>query len=221
MYSNWSQQLNFNKGARPKGTPKLISPVIPNTNIYSTSPRFVFSQYDGKSKFIVNLNGIEYDTERNHECFSIKDNKVMFVAPDDNNLTGNNTITIKAYMRNVYGDSNISETYRFKRTEALDKIKALEIANGYLIKELQNYIKDKGKAYNKTFIFTEIIPRETFITAKIYNELVESLIAINNDINSILNNDAFNRRMNSNIINPNTINEERYWDAIIADINII
>lgn len=221
LNSNWSNVLTFKKGAKPKGIPKLISPIVANTNIYSISPRFIFSQYDGRSKFIVNLNGFEYDNEKDHECFSINGDKVMFIAPDNNNLTGNNNIIIKAYMRNVYGDSNMSNTYRFKRKEALDKINQKEISKAYLIEELQNYINDKGIAYNKHYNFTKIIPKQTYITAAIYNELVQALKAINDDINSILNNDTFNREMKSKNITPNTKNEERYWDTIIIDINII
>lgn len=221
LYSDWSYKIDFKKGSKPKGTPKLVSPSVPNTGIYSVSPRFIFSGYDGTSTFIVNLNGIDYDNKKYSECFSINGDKVMFVAPDDNNLTSKDTIAIKAYMRNVYGESPISETYNFKRREALDKIRALEITEGYLIKELQDYINDKAKAYNRFFNFTRIVPRETFITCDIYNELVDSLRIINNGINSILNNDAFNRKLNSKMLTPNTKNEEKYWDAIIADINII
>lgn len=219
LNSEWSTALSFKKGSKPNKTPILISPEIDNTNLYSSSPRFVFDNYDENCIFIVNINNEEYNNRDNSNYFSSEGNKIMFLTPKK--YLNTTSIFIKAYLKNEYGISNISKLYKFNKLKAIDKIKTNEISEGYLIEMLQNYINDKAKSYNKHFNFTKIIPKTTYISCSIYNELVQALKDINDNINSILNNNTFDITMNSNTITSGTKNENKYWDYILDDINTI
>lgn len=219
--SDWSQPLSFKKGAKPTGTIVLISPVIDGTNIHSTNPRLAFKGYDGESMFIVSINNEEFNSSTNPDLFNIENKTVMFVVPDK--FSNANSLAISAYMQNKYGRSEVSRTYMFRKFFPESDIGESKIIKAYLVEDLRSLIIDKGKAYKKDFSFTPIIPKETIVTAEIYNEHVDALKAINDDINSIINNDRFDRIMHSQRVTSSsqTIIDDQLWKNLILDLKNI
>lgn len=217
LTSDWSTELNFNKGAKPTGTIRLISPLVDNTNLYSDNPRFVFEGFDQKSTFVVNINGKEFFNDKDAHLFTSEGNKIMFYY----NIELITSIRIYAYLKNEYGSSEKSAIYSFNRVNTKDNITEGNIAEAIVIKEIQKQIKDKANAYGLKAEFTEIIPRETYISSSIYNECYEVLNTINNNINSIINTDTFDTQMISFEIASDNIHDDQLWKNLIQDIKKI
>lgn len=132
----------------------------------------------------------------------------MFLA---NRIANDNQITIYAILRNKYGEANKSHTYRFTKKRAYENVNEDDIAKASVIKEIQKQIIEKDMTYTKaTLKLTEIIPKQTYITSKIYNECYKALKAINDSINSIINTDKFKVELTSKPLNELT--REQYND---------
>ena len=216
LYSEWSKILTFEKGSKPKGTITLISPIIDNTYLYTHKPRFAFDGYDGKSIFVVNINNKEYDTKNNPLMFTRNKTKVMFLFDESYS-----SIKISAYMKNEYGTSDISSTYYFKVKDGEFNINEDDIVKVYSIKQIENAIIEKAKAYNMSLKFDSLIPKESYITSKQYNDYRDVLKAINDSINNIIETSTFDRTLISSNIVTGTINDDILWENLIKDIRNI
>ena len=221
LYSDWSQSISFLKGSKPKSNLSLISPSVPNNNLYARTPRFIFYGYEINTIAVVNINGKEYSSDKDADNFVIDNTGKKFLFVPNESDIQDGSIKISAYLKNMYGSSKTSDTYSFNRVTGIDNITAKEITKGSLISKLQEYVKDKAKAYNQTLNFNQITAKETKITADIYNELTNNLKAINDSISNIIKSEDKKVIMESSPVDTNTINKESYWDAILHDINTI
>lgn len=217
LSSNWSNEIYFEKGSRPTGTVRMISPCVNNTNLYSDTPRFVFDGYDRESIFVVDINGQTYSSSIYPYLFTSEGSKMMFSA----NINLPSTIKIHAYLQNQYGTSDKVPALTFYRASINDNIKEGEIITSNVIKELQNKIKDKGKAYKLDLQFTNIVPKQTYITASIYNECYEALKTINTNLNKSISTSAFDVSMSSYKIFSNNLIDDKLWKNLIQDIKKI
>lgn len=216
LTSNWSDELNFKKGAKPTGSIALISPDIDDTNLYCNRPRFVFTGYDGKSIFIVNINGKNYDSKNNSELFTINKNKVMFCKD-----IAEEKIKISGHMKNEYGNSASSATYNFIIKNLNYNIKEGEIITGNSIDTIVKTIKDKLKAYKTDINLQQFEPKITLIKANDYNKCYNALKAINDRINNAINTDTFDVTMQSQLVNVGDYNDDVLWNKLIQDIKNI
>lgn len=216
IYSDWSNPLEFTKGAKPTGSIVLICPEIDNTVLYSIRPRFAFKGYDGESTFVVVFNNKEYNNVDNPEMFTIQDNKVMFCI---NNTSS--AIKIYAYMKNAYGTSERSAVYNFSVKSAKDEINEGEMSKAFIINNLANIIEDKAKAYGFNLDITDLIAKESFMKASNYNECVQALKAINDKLNNIVNTDTFDVNLIAQEIKPGQLNDDLLWKNLIKDIENI
>lgn len=196
--------MHFEKGSKPTGIVKLISPSVDETNLYSDKCRFTFDGHDEVSNFIVNINGTEYNIKQHPSLFTIQGSKVMFRA----NISNMTSVNIYAYLRNEYGTSEKSSVYRFNKKSSYDNVVEGHVATAAVIKEIQNQIKDKAKAYGINYSFTDIIPKKTYVSASIYNECYDALKAINNELNSIINTSTFDVTMISNRISSISLHDD-------------
>lgn len=216
--STWSNELHFEKGAKPTGALKLISPSVENTIIYSEPIRLAFNGHDQISTFVVNINGEDFAYTSYPHLYTIEGSKIMFLA---NMIHGEAPITIYAYLKNEYGTSEKSAVYTFNKKNPYNNIAEGNIAKTNVIKEIQQQIKDKAKAYGISPKFTEIIPKETLIDASIYNECYNALKAINDNINSIINTSTFDVQMTSSKVSYNDLHDDILWKNLIQDIKKI
>lgn len=216
LKSNWSSELAFKKGAKPTGSIALISPNIDNSILFCNRPRFVFDGYDGKSIFVVNLNGKEYNSRDNANMFTIGGNKIMFCTTITDTV-----IKISAYMKNEYGKSGISRTYIFEYKNINYDIKENEIATSVSINNIIDIIKTKSKAYKTAVNIDNLTSKQSVITAKEYNACYNILKAINDRINNMINTNVFDVTMSSNLVNVGDSNDDALWDNLIKDIKNI
>lgn len=216
LKSNWSSELAFKKGAKPTGSIALISPNIDNSILFCNRPRFVFDGYDGKSIFVVNLNGKEYNSRDNANMFTIGGNKIMFCTTITDTV-----IKISAYMKNEYGKSGISRTYIFEYKNINYDIKENEIATSVSINNIIDIIKTKSKAYKTAVNIDNLTSKQSIITAKEYNACYNILKAINDRINNMINTNVFDVTMSSNLVNVGDSNDDALWDNLIKDIKNI
>ena len=216
LKSNWSSELAFKKGAKPTGSIALISPNIDNSILFCNRPRFVFDGYDGKSIFVVNLNGKEYNSRDNANMFTVGGNKIMFCTTITDTV-----IKISAYMKNEYGKSGISRTYVFEYKNINYDIKENEIATSVSINNIIDIIKTKSKAYKTAVNIDNLTSKQSVITAKEYNACYNILKAINDRINNMINTNVFDVTMSSNLVNVGDSNDDALWDNLIKDIKNI
>lgn len=216
LYSNWSNELIFKKGAKPTGSLSLICPNIDDTIVYCNRPRFVFNGYDGKSTFVVNLNGQEYNSKDHANMFTISGDKVMFCTKITSSI-----IKIDAYMKNQYGKSSVSRVYNFEYKDITSNIKEEDIMTAFAINTIINIIKTKLKAYNTNFTMDNLMSKESFILVKDYNACFNALKSINDKINNMINTNTFDVTMLSKAVNSGDINYNNVWNNLIQDIKNI
>lgn len=216
IYSDWSSPLTFKKGAKPTGAIILTSPERDESNLYSIRPRFTFKGYDGKSTFVVVFNSKEYDTKKNPEMFAIDNDKVLFCINNKDE-----SIKIKAYMKNAYGTSDVSSEYSFKFVEIVSDLKEGEYIKAFSINKILGYVQDKSKAYNITINLDNVSAKETIIKAKCYNNMVDALKAINDKLNNTIKSIKFDTSLSAQHVNRNTLNDEALWNKLFIDIRNI
>lgn len=216
IVSDWSKELAFSKGEKPTGLVRLISPVIENTTLYSDAPRFVFSGYDNKSAFIVICNGKQYDSSKDSEKFVLDEDKIMFKT----DLSSENKIQIEGYLKNPYGNSEKSTTYSFLRATPVENIVEGEYTKATVYKEVQKQITDKSKAYDINIELSSI-NKDDYIKAEDFNSSLDVLIAINESINGIINNDKFNVELISTKVSTGDYIDDSLWEKLIIDIKNI
>lgn len=126
----------------------------------------------------------------------------------------NQEFKIKAHMRNMYGDSKKSSTYKFTIKEAYENITEGEIILASNVKQVQNLLIDFGKAYNKTFEHTPAV-KDGIIIARMFNECRNFLNAINDYINDLIPNGTFDNIFDIKEVSKGDINDDMLWDNLI------
>lgn len=216
IYSEWTNHLTFTKGAKPKGTLNLISPVVDETNLYADKTRFIFEGYDGQSSVAVNYNGTVYTSTANSDMFSIQGDKVGFKK----DTSKDKNIKLQAYLKNKYGISERSPEYIFTRIDARNNISSGEFIKANLVAQIQKQIIDKAIAYKiKTNISASV--KDSIIEASDFNKCVKALKAINDSINNIINNDKFKVKLVSEEVNTEQFINSILWENLIKDIKKI
>ena len=133
-------------------------------------------------------NNIEYNTDKDHWMFTKSEDKVMFKPDFD--IPKNEEFKIYAHMRNEYGNSKKSPTYKFTVKDAYENITEGEIILASNVKQVQTLIADFGKVYNKTFEYTKAV-KNGIVLAQTFNECRNFLNEINNYINDLIPNNVF------------------------------
>lgn len=216
IVSDWSSPVSCQKGAVPKGNITLISPSVSWTTLYNRSPRFSFQGYDGKSEFVVVVNNREFTSYHHGHLFHIHGDKVMF-QPD---VGLANDTSCYAYMRNQYGNGNISPTWHFTITDPYENVTEGNIVTAQDVRHIQQMISDFGRAYNQSYNFTEI-KSGGFITAAIYNECQAFLNSVAWAINNSVPNTPFTRYPQSPGVSPGQFNDDALWDQLVIDLKNI
>lgn len=217
LYSDWSSSVKFEKGAVPTGALALIAP-SKSGSLYNTRPRFTFGGYDGKSTFVVMYNNTEYNTDKDHWMFTKSEDKVMFKPDFD--IPKNEEFKIYAHMRNEYGNSKKSPTYKFTVKDAYENITEGEIILASNVKQIQTLIADFGKVYNKTFEYTKAV-KNGIVLAQTFNECRNFLNEINNYINDLIPNNVFDYNFWSKEVSKGDINDDMLWDNLIKEMKDI
>lgn len=211
--SDWCSTVKFKKGAKPTNHIDLILPLKINNNLYSKNPRFCFEGYDGESEAVIILNGVEYSSDKNPDMFALSSKRFIFKYSEP--LTNN--ISLIAYLRNPYGESDRTMKYTF--TMAIGKENVVENEKVYAksINEIQNILIDMCKAYGiKSDI--NIISKGQLVTAKVYNELYNTIKLLNDKLNDFVDNDKFDYTLISKEVKPNDPNDDYVWEKLITDI---
>lgn len=214
--SDWCQPVESKKGAVPKGSLALISPSVTGTNLYNKRPRFVFEGYDGSTEFIVVINNKEYSSVKNASLFSKHNNRIVFKP----NFDLSSTISIYAYMKNQYGNSKASMTYKFTIKSPKEDVEENDIITAKVIKDIQLLIADFGKAFNKKFEY-EAVNKETVLTAKIYNTCHNFLNSVLWNINDLTPGSPFEYALHCWPVEPGQLNDDELWNKLVEELNNI
>lgn len=214
--SDWSSPVECKKGAVPKGSIALISPCVSNTNLYNKKTRFVFEGYDESTEFIVVINNKEYSSIKNAALFSKYNNRIVFKP----NFNLDTNVSCYAYMKNEYGNSKTSITYKFTIKNPVENIIENNIITAQSIKEVQLLIADFGKAFNKKFEY-EAVSKEMLITANIYNTCYNFLKTVSLNINNLTPKSPFEYNLQCSLVEVGQINDDNLWDKLVAELNNI
>lgn len=214
LTSEWSTIYSFEKGEKPSSTVALIAPLKADTDIYFNRPRFGFNGYDGESECVVEFNGITYSSISHPDLFTSLGNRFMFKPNFD---VANGTITIKAYLKNQYGESKHTQTYKFRKLTAIEKVIEGEIIKSIPIKEVQNIIINMGKAFNLTSSITEANTND-YYKASFYNECYSFVNSINQILNKAVPTSVFDYTLKSHTVIPGEVNDDLVWEQLIDDI---
>lgn len=212
--SDWSKEVSFQKGAKPASTIALVSPVLADTDIYAIRPRFAFSGYDGESTCVVELNGTTYDSINNSNMFTRSSSRFMF-KPNFNLKDGK--VTIKAYLKNAYGESKHTQIYNFTKKTASENIVEGEIIKAIPVKEVQSIIKNLCKAFK---IETGIVDvdKNNYYSAKTYNDCFNSVKQVNDYMNNLIPNNIFDYNLTTREVIPGEVNDDLVWEQLVLDI---
>ena len=216
IVGDWCSPVGCKKGAVPKGSIALISPVKSGTNLYNKRPRFVFEGYDGSSEFIVVINNKEYSSQRNSYLFHHHNNRIVFKP--DFNLSNN--INCYAYMKNQYGVSKSSMTYKFTIKSPYEDVVENNIITAKAIKDIQLLIADFGKAFNRSFAY-EIVDKEVIITARIYNTCHNFINSVLWDINNLTPGSPFEYALHCWPVEVGQLNDDELWNKLMQELNNI
>lgn len=218
--SDWSTNVYFDKGSKPTSTIALIAPIKSDTTIYSIRPRFGFEGYESGCTAYVIFNSQEYNSLNNPEMFDCRNNKFIF-KPNWDITDG--AITIKAYIKNSYGESNHTQIYKFTKKTAVKKFIKGDVIYAKDIEAIKNIIDDMFVAYsNGNQAKPEIvIGTDTIILAKAYNDMLNVIKTINNYINNIIPNGKFTLDINNNGVNVRELIMDNNWIELISNITSI
>lgn len=216
IVSDWSSPVEGKKGAVPKGSIVLLSPSVTGTNLYNKRPRFVFEGYDETSEFIVVINDVEYSSYKNYYLFHHHQNKMVFKPDFD--LSSN--ISCYAYMKNIYGKSKTSMTYKFTIKDPFENVVENEIITAKVINDIQLLIADFGKAFNKEFNY-ELVGKESVVTAKVYNTCYNFLNEVATSINNLVLGSPFNYTMACKAVEVGQLIDDMLWDKLVEELNKI
>lgn len=214
LTSDWSTICSFKKGAKPNTTVALIAPLKSDTDIYFKRPRFGFTGYDGESICVIEFNGNTYTSVDHPDMFTSLGDRFMF-KPNFDVLNGN--ITLKAYLKNQYGESKHTQVYKFRKLTATEKVVEGQIIKSIPIKEIQLMITNMGKAFNKTTNITEANTND-YYKASFYNECREFVDFINNTLNKAVATDVFDYTLVTKPVVPGEVNDDLVWEQLIDDI---
>ena len=213
IVSDWSSEIHFAKGSKPKKTPALICPVYADTTIYANRQRFGFT-YDGESSCVVTFNGVKYDSDSNPEMFALGTSNFIF-KPKTTIPTGN--VSISAYFKNAYGVGLTSQTYSFTKKVLIDKFNVDDIIKHTPVKELQSIIIELAKAYrfNNEFALATMYD---YYEASQYNNCYNKVSEINNYINNLVSDSTFDYSLTTEAAVKHEINSVKLWKELIQDI---
>lgn len=213
--SDWSSNVVFRKGTKPDATLALTCPVKSGTNIYSKRPRFGFTGYDNDSTCVVVLNGVKYDSVTNSSMFTKSSSRFIF-KPNFNLSNGN--VTIKAYLKNEYGEGPHTQTYSFTKKTATENIVQNEIMKAQNVKDLQSVIKDMCIAFNISASISSA-NKDNYCNTVFYNDCFKYVQQVNNYMNSYISNSTFDYSLLSRQVYYGEINDDFLWECLIYDIN--
>lgn len=214
-YGSWSNMVYTEKGESPSNKFTLKSPVINNTNLYCSSPRFVFYDYDGVSEICVLFNGTTYTSTKNSDLFEINATKVIFKK------SATSKIQIQAWMKNEYGEGPKTQVYNFTLKNATENI----VEGNYIkyadVKNVHNIITDLSKAYNYNFKPSNISV-SNYYSANSFNDCLKAINDINNTINNYISNSKFKITLISKeVVAGVTLADDKIWENLINDIKKI
>lgn len=212
--SDWTSFTYFEKGSKPNTTVALIAPIKSDTDIYFDKPRFAFSGWDGKADCIVVLNNITYSSKDNPELFTKGNGRFIFKP---NKSLENGLITIKAYLKNAFGEGTPTQVYKFNKITAIEKINEDDIIKAIPVSDIQDIILNMVKGFN---IKTEIVnaKKEDYYKASFYNDCFKAIKQINDYLNTLIDNDIFDYNLTSREVVPGEINDDLLWEHLIDDI---
>ena len=213
IVSDWSSEIHFTKGSKPKKAPVLLCPVYANSVIYANRQRFGFT-YDGRSTCVVNFNGFEYNSDTNPDMFALGSDKFIF-KPRANILDGK--VSISAYLKNSYGVGASSQKYEFTKRTLENKFHADNIITANLVASFQNIIKGLAKSYNLNSDFA-LATKDDYYEASQYNNCYNKVFEINDYINSLVNDTKLDYSLTTKAAVQNEINSAKLWEELIQDI---
>lgn len=213
IVSDWSSEIHFTKGSKPKKAPVLLCPVYANSIIYANRQRFGFT-YDGNSTCVVNFNGFEYNSDTNPDMFALGSDKFIF-KPRANILDGK--VSISAYLKNSYGVGASSQKYEFTKRTLENKFHADNIITANLVASFQNIIKGLAKSYNLNSDFA-LATKDDYYEASQYNNCYNKVFEINDYINSLVNDTKLDYSLTTKAAVQNEINSAKLWEELIQDI---
>lgn len=218
--SDWSKQVLFKKGSKPMSVVALIAPVKSGTNIYSTRPRFGFEGYEDEAVAHVVFNDKEYDSATHPDLFDCKGSKFIFKPNFD---LKDGAVTIKAYIKNPFGESNHTQVYKFTKKTAIKKFEKGDIIYAKDIEAIKTIVNDMFVAYTKGDQEKPEIPVGTdmIILAKAYNEMLNIVKTINDYINKIIPNGKFVVEITNDGVNQKEIIMDNDWIELISNITSV
>lgn len=215
--SDWSKDVKFRKGSKPTSTVALIAPIKSDTIIYSSKPRFAFEGFESDSYVHVVFNGTEYNSLDNAGLFDCSGNKFIF-RPSTEIKDG--PITIKAYIKNPYGESNHTQVYKFEKKTAAKKFNKGDIILAKDIEAIKTIVTNMSLAY-QTNAPKQPVGADLIILAKAYNEMLDIVKSINSYINNIIPNSKFNVNIENDGVDIKEIIMDAHWIELISNITSV
>lgn len=218
LYGDWSEIYKFEKGAVPKGSLALIAPCVSDSILYNVRPRFFFEGYDGTSSFIFVYNSQEYSSDINPEMFSKSDNKVVFKPNFD--MKKNKAFTCYGYMKNKYGSSKKSSSFKFIIKDPIEKITEGNIIQASVINEVYNLMKEFANAYRKSF--NDEVKKEDIVKADTFNKCNILLKDTATYLNNLISTNTFDYVYDlTNVIPGEQLNDDALWDNLVSQLTKI
>ena len=216
IVSDWCDPVSCTKGYRPKGNITLLSPNVSGTNLYNKRPRFVFEGYDGSSEFIVVINDTEFSSWHHSYLFHHHHNRMVFKP----NFDLNGHIKCYSYMKNQYGNGNMSVAHYFTIKHTYKDVVEGKYITAKSIKDIQLLIADFGKAFNRSFAY-EIVDKEVIITARIYNTCHNFINSVLWDINNLTPGSPFEYALHCWPVEVGQLNDDELWNKLVQELNNI
>lgn len=217
LYSKWSNILKFQKGAVPQGSLALIAPCISETILYNTKPRFVFEGYDKVSTFVFVYKDKEYSTDKNPDMFTTYGNRIMFKP--NFNMKLNETFSCYGYMKNQYGKSKKSITFKFTIKDPVENIIEGDFIKAINVNAIYTLIKNFGKAYDE--IFTGSVKKEDYLKKETFNSCNTFLRDINSYLNGLVSTSVFDYEYPIEDVKSGQLNDDALWDNLVLQLKKI